>query len=296
MYARAGAASNPADTGRAFGQYLTDTELNARTHYAAPSKGRGEELVGLNGSDAPDFNSSGSQPVKYDVPSQYKENFENKKAVRDAINAQELGRDGPPNVIRTDPIGDDEVQYLSAMKAQGELADFDRYVNTMIDPRQPGNLKWLMEIYPQFVDRRIQQVHTDYEYALRNQLIDSWGVNTFDDLHFKYLVDQGKIEGPRLMREDNSYADDKYAPSFLSPSHFLSGSDIRPNGGLRLPFASAKIGKQPNNINDWNLDNQDSVLGRGRTTKELAQGMQNSREENQRRAGGGPFGGGLVAP
>jgi hypothetical protein len=52
----------------------------------------------------------------------------------------------------------------------------------MIDPRQPGNLKWLMEIYPQFVDRRIKQVHTDYEFALRNQLIDSWGVNTFDDL------------------------------------------------------------------------------------------------------------------
>ena len=280
MYARAGAASNPADTGRAFGQYLTDTELNARTHYAAPSKGRGEEIANLNGSVRPDVNLSESQPVKYDVPSQYKENFENKKAVRDAINAQEIGRDGPPNVIRTDPIGDDEVQYLSAMKAQGELADFDRYVNTMIDPRQPGNLKWLMEIYPQFVDRRIQQVHTDYEYALRNQLIDSWGVNTFDDLHFKYLVDQGKIEGPSLMREDNSYADDKYAPSFLSPSHFLGGSDIRPNGGLRLPFASAKIGQQPNNINDWNLDNADAVLGRGRTTKELAQGMQSTKTMN----------------
>ena len=288
MYARAGAASNPADTGRAFGQYLTDTELNARTHYAAPSAGRAETMQNENimtgpESQRPSVNLSGSQPVKYDVPSQYKENFENKKAVREAINAQELGRTGPPNVIRTDPIGDDEVQYLSAMKAQGELADFDRYVNTMIDPRQPGNLKWLMEIYPQFVDRRIQQVHTDYEYALRNQLIDSWGVNTFDDLHFKYLVDQGKIEGPSLMREDNSYADDKYAPSFLSPSHFLGGSDIRPNGGLRLPFASAKIGKQPNNINDWNLDNQDSVLGRGRTTKELAQGMQNSKETNDRR-------------
>lgn len=52
-----------------------------------------------------------------------------------------------------------------------------------------------IEIYPDFVTRRIQQVNTDYEYALRNQMIDSWGINTFDDLHFKYLVDQGKIKG-----------------------------------------------------------------------------------------------------
>ena len=295
MYARAGAASNPADTGRAFGQYLTDTELNARTHYAAPSQGKRETMFdgAREGPVGSNVNLSESQPVKYDVPSQYKENFENKKAVRDAINAQDREGSGPPNVIRTDPIGDDEVQYLSAMKAQGELADFDRYVNTMIDPHQPGNLKWLMEIYPQFVDRRIQQVHTDYEYALRNQLIDSWGVNTFDDLHFKYLVDQGKIEGPSLVRPGTMYADDKYAPGFLSPSHFQGGGDIRPDG-LRLPFASAKIGKQPRKIDDWNLNNQDAVLGRGRTTKELAQGMQNSKEENQRRAARFQlFGGGL---
>ena len=293
MYHGTGPASTPADIGRNFGQILTDTELSARTHFAAPSQGRGEEIANLNGSVAPNVNLSGSQPVKYDVPSQYKENFENKKAVRDAINAQDREGSGPPNVIRTDPIGDDEVQYLSAMKAQGELADFDRYVNTMIDPRQPGNLKWLMEIYPQFVDRRIQQVHTDYEYALRNQLIDSWGVNTFDDLHFKYLVDQGKIEGPSLQR-DTPYADDSYAPGFLSPSYFQGGGDNRPPG-LRLPFASAKIGERPNNMDDWNLNNNQAVLGRGRTTGELAAGMQNSKLENQR-IGRAPGQGGFLGP
>ena len=104
-------------------------------------------------------------------------------------------------MIRTDPISDEEVSYLQAMKDQSELADFDRYVNSLVDPRKPGNLKWLMEIYPEFVNRRLSQVHTDYEYALRNQLIDSWGINTFDDLHFKYLVDQGKVKGPHLQAD-----------------------------------------------------------------------------------------------
>ena len=268
MYARAGAESNPAETGRSFGTQLSAAELSARTRYAPPSDARPE--VPLRGpNDLPStVNLDATQPVKYDVPSYEKENFVNKAAVRDGIKA-ETGKD----VIRVDNIGDDEVAYLAAMKSQGELADFDRYVNSMIDPRQPGNLKWLMEIYPQFVDRRIKQVHTDYEFALRNQLIDSWGVNTFDDLHFKYLVDQGKIEGPQL-RRDNFAKDDDYAAGFLSPANWLGAGDNRPDG-LRLPFASAKTGKKPaGGPQSWELNNKKQPLGRGRGTADLAAGMQ----------------------
>ena len=283
MYARAGPEANPADTGRAFGNALTDMELSHRTRYAPPSAGRPENLMNrLNAAD-PNYpkhaNLDATQPVKYDVPSEYKENFKNKAAVREGIK-EATGQD----VLRVDNIGPDEVEYLAQMKAQGELADFDRYVNSMIDPRQPGNLKWLMEIYPQFVDRRIKQVHTDYEFALRNQLIDSWGVNTFDDLHFKYLVDQGKIDGPELIRE--KFADDAYAAGYLSPSHweFLGLGDKRP-GGLRLPFASAKTGRRPDAPSDWQVTNDGMALGSGRSTGDLAKGMQASTVTNAVRSG-----------
>jgi hypothetical protein len=275
MYARAGAESNPAETGRSFGTQLSAAELSARTRYAPPSNALPEQM--LNGADKPSHaNLDATQPVKYDVPSEYKENFQNKAAVRAAIQAETKQA-----VVRVDNIGDDEVAYLSAMKSQGELADFDRYVNSMIDPRQPGNLKWLMEIYPQFVDRRIKQVHTDYEFALRNQLIDSWGVNTFDDLHFKYLVDQGKIEGPELRRE-NFALDDSYADGFLSPAKWLGAGDNRKRG-LRLPFASAKTGKMPaGGPDEWELNNFDQPLGVNRKTADLAKGMQRNIGLNQR--------------
>ena len=275
MYARAGAESNPAETGRSFGSQLSAAELSARTRYAPPSNALPEQM--LNGADKPSHaNLDATQPVKYDVPSEYKENFQNKAAIRAAIQAETKQA-----VVRVDNIGDDEVAYLSAMKSQGELADFDRYVNSMIDPRQPGNLKWLMEIYPQFVDRRIKQVHTDYEFALRNQLIDSWGVNTFDDLHFKYLVDQGKIEGPELRRE-NFALDDSYADGFLSPAKWLGAGDNRKRG-LRLPFASAKTGKMPaGGPDEWELNNFEQPLGVNRKTADLAKGMQRNIGLNQR--------------
>ena len=188
--------------------------------------------------DAPEYyNYQPSLPVKYAVPSQAKERMAARQAIRQAAGG-EAGTGLEQGVIRTDPISDEEVSYLQAMKDQSELADFDRYVNSLVDPRKPGNLKWLMEIYPEFVNRRLSQVHTDYEYALRNQLIDSWGINTFDDLHFKYLVDQNKMKGPHLQADLTDRAAG-YSAGYLSPFQF---KNIRMDG-VRLPFASARLGR-----------------------------------------------------
>ena len=270
LYSGAGAQGNPPDTGSAFGNQLVGSELAHRTQYAAPTNP--EQIVRPaiqpgNELNAPPeyYNYQGGLPVKYDVPTYQKERLQARAEVRKAAGLESTG----PGTQRTDPIHDEEVDYLMAMKEKTELARFDTYVNTLIDPRKPGNLKWLMEIYPQYVDRRIQQVHTDYEFALRNQMIDSWGINTFDDLHFKYMVDQGKIDGPRLAK----HADlkDVYAPGLLSPWSFLSNGDNNPDG-VRLPFASATFGRRPAAPADWELRDT-NPLNQGKNTADLARNM-----------------------
>lgn len=281
--ARAGAP----DLGRAFGQELSGRELAMRQHYVTPSndenargqmRSRSEAINGGQvlpaGSELPPYyNNFDGLPVPYSAPDGMKENFMLRSAIRDAAgkeirNATANGQ--APGVIRTDPISEGEVAYLKSMKDQAELAKFDDYVETYIDPRQPGNMKWLMEIYPDYVNRRLQQAHTDYEFALRNQMIDSWGINTFDDLHFKYLVDQGKVSGPRLMNRRGA-VDDSYTPGWLSPFNFQS-----PNKGsnqMALPFASAVHGRRPANPADWTMDRSGRPLGEGNTEGELAAGM-----------------------
>ena len=184
LYAGAGPEGRPADTGMEMGRELYGAELAARTRYTAPLVGD-PRIAQPNGGmgtpgdpNAPQeyYNYQSSLPVKYAVPSQAKERMQARAAIRQAA-GDEPASGMDCGVIRTGPISDEEVSYLQAMKDQAELADFDRYVNSLVDPRKPGNLKWLMEIYPEFVNRRLSQVHTDYEYALRNQLIDSWGIN-----------------------------------------------------------------------------------------------------------------------
>ena len=268
LHSNAGNPGANPNTGRAFGAQLRNQELNARTQYANPTvPAENEEFFQPPGDEnyvQSHYNSGGGLPVKYDVPTHQKERMQLKSAIRTAA-ASENG----VAVQRVDPITDEEVEYLASMKDQAELADFDRYVNSLIDVRKPGNLKWLMEIYPEFVNRRIQQVHTDYEFALRNQMIDSWGINTLDDLHFKYMVDQGKIDGPRLGRHRN--LDDNYAPGLLSPWSFMSEREP----SLKLPFASAQHGARPQQGTGRSWVMGRGPLNTGRNTQEMAASMYN---------------------
>ncbi|MAT69669.1 MAG: hypothetical protein CMJ58_09110 [Planctomycetaceae bacterium] len=285
-----GARSGAPDLGQGLGRALGAMSLQERAHYVVPSQQgdnlevpqRRDQLQSLSGSGRLNassglpgyYNQYDGMPVPYSAPSAGKENMIIRSAVRDAANAEIMKSSGnaAPGVIRTDPITDAEVAYVKSMKDMTELAKFDKYVETYIDPRKPGNMKWLMEIYPDYVERRLQQAHTDYEYALRNQMIDQWGINTFDDLHFKYLVDQGEVKGPRL-QTDRAAVDSTYTPGWLSPFNFQS-----PNRGgkaLYLPFARAQHGRRPFNPDDWAYDREvaKDPLGTGNTPQDLARGM-----------------------
>lgn len=287
LYASAGSQGTPADTGMAMGRGLYDAELAARTRYADPSVAPDNANQALADRSGPGLNSppeyynyQNPLPVKYQVPSAMKERMVAREAVRRAAPS------GGGSALRTDPITEDEVSYLQAMQDQAELADFDRYVNSLIDCRKPGNLKWLMEIYPDFVNRRIQQVHTDYEYALRGQMIDSWGINTFDDLHFKYLQDQGKITGPYLQTDITPGGG--YSSGLLAPGAFKS---LR-RAGVRLPFASARFGKSAEpGSSGWTMRDEGQPLAGGRGLDTLAASLYSNNPVGELNFANNPGGG-----
>ena len=213
-------------------------------------------------------------PVAYSAPTAAKEQFQMEQAVYASANKAILASTPAgqaPAVQRVAPITEGEVGYLKSMRDMAELAKFDEYVETLIDPRQPGNMKWLMEVYPDYVSRRLQQAHSQYEFALRNQMIDSWGINTFDDLHFKYLVDQGQLAGPSL-KNRRAKLSDVYAPGWFSPYNFY----YKNNGSvLGAPYSSAETGRKTIKADGspLYLDRTDRPFSEGTSIGELADGM-----------------------
>lgn len=220
------------------------------------------------------YNNAPGDPVPYDYPTHAKDRFIIKEAVRDAAGKAGRAENG---VMRVDPIGEEEYEMVAESKRLADLAKFDAYVETLIDPKLPGNMEWLMKIYPEYVQRRLQQTHTDYEYALRNHMIDLWGINTKDDLHFKYMVDQGIIKGPQ-MSTPAAPVDASYTPGAFSPwNHRQTGGSEE--GMLNLPYYSSLRGRRPTEEQKprWRVDRggRSEPLSRGNNVEQIARGMYN---------------------
>jgi hypothetical protein len=264
-----------ADMGHQQASQLDQIRLGQQMKNARPLESADvDNIAQLKAAGAPEwYNYSGMLPAKYDIPTAAKERLVARAAVREAA-----ANVGSSRVPRPDPITDEEVDYVQAMKRQAELVDFDRYINTLVDPRKPGNLKWLMDVYPEYVHRRIAQVHDDYDFALRNQMIDSWGINTFDDLHFKFLVDQGKIQGPKLAKMKSPK--EGYTLGWLAPKNSWVVGGATARSGLKLPFASANYGPRPDNPGQWQAGDKDQPLGGDRSYKTAAELAIGSSDEN----------------
>lgn len=226
-----GLSQTHSDASRLYG-----TEMALREKYSRPTEFEGANLS--RPEDQAAYNAAPALPAKYSADDVAKDRMNTKQAVIDGIGSQQA-------VVRTAPITQDEIDYVAQADREKQLASFDAYVQTLIDPRKPGNLQWLMETYPDFVTRRIQQIHDDHDFALRNSLTDAFGINKFEDLMFKYNVDQGIITGPTLKRTGDPA--DHYEPGALS---FWANS--KKGDRSSLPFASATYGDQPSSNSNLN--------------------------------------------
>lgn len=248
------------DTGAGTAAELDATRMAYQQAYANPSSFNPESHYnGVNangvafqpGDGVPGgYNTAGPYPAKYQMPTPAKERLNARQALRDMAPAPNAGGAGGAGrgTQLMDSISEEEVDYLQGMQRQAELVDYDRYVSTLVDPRQPGQLRWLYEVYPDFVHRRIAQVQQDFDFAIKNKLIDMWGINSKEDLDFKYQVDQGKIDGPRLYRPPPEY-DNQYRAGMLAPWFYQRGREA----GVNLPFTSAQDGPRPPAQNAWTM-------------------------------------------
>lgn len=226
---------------------LKNREMNLRTEYSEPQ--RFPDPSGGSTTRAMELRAEGvanpyaALPARYDEDNALKERMYLEQATRQAIdkeNQDAEGAGGASNTVRrTAPVTDTEYQFTADQQKRKQQYELDQYITTMFDPRMPGSFDVLNKIAPDYVLRRTQQMNTDMQFALRNQLIDSWGINNYDDLIFKYMVDQGVISGPYL-NEPSDYNDtNDFGKGILS---FSSGKKDQPTNRSNYPYASATIG------------------------------------------------------
>lgn len=185
-------------------------------------------------------NYSAALPARYDEHTALKDRLAQRAHVRQAIGTQEALDDPDSKVLRTAPITEEEYAIGENQVKIAEQVAFDQYVQTLVDPRKPGNMDVLMRIYPEFVKRRVEKMNTDIQFVLRNQMIDAWGINDYDDLVFKYMVDNGKIKGPHLATRKEDLGTGFFEGIF----GIAKAEEDMSKEGVGLPFSSSTIGPE----------------------------------------------------
>ena len=262
-YAQTQAHGPHPDVGADTAQMLARMSLEDRARYAEPTADTTPlAAAGLSTPEAmhaQNFNTMPGAPVKYAAPNPMDEHLAAKQEIRDAIGQIPQTQNA---VMRTDPITDLEVEAYRRKVDQVELSKFEDYVTAKYDMDRPGEFSWLMKIYPEYVYRRLEQQHTDFNFAVHNNLIEQYGVQTFDDLYFKYQIDQGYIDGPHLTR--TNYIDDKYVPGLLSVFAFRDMYQKKQKEGTFLPGARNRLAgsRKPGNPAQWQLKNRPLSQGR----------------------------------
>jgi len=256
------AERNPANTGLDFGRRLYDTQLNARQRYADPYvPAQGDQLEGVTQDGNHQipywYNRTPAPPRKYSTPSAAKERHVARQAIRDAAKSE--------GINRPDPITDAEVDMLQTAKDQVETAKFDKWFSTKYDPLRPGGFPEIMNLNPEFVTSRVQQAATDYEFAMRKEMIDTWGPQSMDDLYLMYMLDQGVIKGPRLVRDTPPGAG--YTAGVLSPYNWNVGTGHR----MRIPGAASSV-RGAGGADQW-IYKDAAALEEGSGLKQIASGM-----------------------
>ena len=77
--------------------------------------------------------------------------------------------------------------------------ELEKAFDSLINPRNPGNpqVKRLYSMCPRLLSKRLMLAHKTHDDAIRKNMVDQWRINLGakkDDMRFKYLVDQGKIQ------------------------------------------------------------------------------------------------------
>ena len=91
-----------------------------------------------------------------------------------------------------------------------------------------------MDIHPELIQRRVAARKADYDFAMRQEMIDKFGVNTVDDLMFLYsqfyMRDQGMIKGPSLVQNVIENPGEAYRQGYLAPLFWTAPVSNEQNG------------------------------------------------------------------
>ena len=138
-------------------------------------------------------------------------------------------------------VTDSEVDALVRRYSELDLINFERYISAWFDTGDPTHQRLINELYPQYFERRLDQIEANLEVQRRVAHLKLLGPRDADDLRFAYLLETGVVELPTAPVFDVSDHDNTKSRGLFNPYVLFGSANAKaPTGSWRAATGASK--------------------------------------------------------
>lgn len=214
--------------------------------------------------DANGGNSRKTIPGEYAYPTAERERF---------LLKQELKRDGAlagfadksqQQLVWTPSESD--INVMMDLEKARRTFEYHTWIESLMDIKQPGNLRWLQENAPDFLQYKMNALKTSLKLIEQEAKINALGIQSEEDLQFAFMKSQDMLRDGRDMTPQNRYVKGFFNPGYNIPgkpgpwTDILAGTPAEPKDRIAgRPWRAADAKTE---WGGWNVGGKKDRQGR----------------------------------
>lgn len=208
------------DRGAIKGQNNSDRDWMLAMQQKYPTAMDGKAL---SANDTVDGQSRTTLPGEYAYPTHARDRFLMKQKLKESA---ALAPTGGTNQVLNWSVGNDDMDVMMDLEKARRTYEFHLWIEKHIDIRKPGNLRWIQEVAPDFLSYKMNALDTSLKLAKKKAEIEALGIQSEEDLKFKFMVDNDMLRDGREANDTN-----RYVRGFFNPAYNIPG---KPSGWTSL--------------------------------------------------------------
>jgi len=184
----------------------------------------------------PDTTSDIGYPAKYFDHSEAERKLAAKRQIRDAVRTLPNGDLAPLQFVET--VTDEDVQVAENRDKEIDLFNFETWLTSIYDPKDPNLARLLTEMYPEYFQKRLDALENRMDMARRIAKIKLMGPRDRDDLWLLYNLQQGRVPHYDNLDPDSGENRGDIRRGLFNPKKWALAAD--PTGTTEIPLRGVK--------------------------------------------------------
>lgn len=120
----------------------------------------------------------------------------------------------------------EDVDVMMDLEQARRTFEYHRWIESLMDIRLPGNLRWLQENAPDFLQYKMNALNTALKMFEQEAKIKMLGIQSEEDLQYAFMKSNDMLRDGRTMDNKNRYVRGFFNPGYNVPGKAGEWTDI----------------------------------------------------------------------